>query len=236
MPDVILLQEVDSHFPLPIPGYTAHRTENGRGEGTAVLLFDQSFVLDGDMANPVVRLGACREHGWKSSTVVHARRRAVEDGTTYAFCSVHLRHNNAFVQNALLESTLSATSPDSVRVLAGDFNLERALISEVATPFEKRNMVRVPIPTGPTTLGCCSREEPGFRIATKGEERLIDHVWVDDRDVDGSGRSRLVVKEGEWEVGTLPDLGKEPRGPWGDRGGDGSDHAWIRVDMSVVER
>jgi len=71
-----------------------------------------------------------------------------------------------------------------------------------------------------------------------GEERLIDHVWVDGGGDGDRGGGGVVVREDGWEVGTLPDVGKEPRGPWGEGdgggGGDGSDHAWIRVDLSVV--
>ena len=126
-PEVAFLQEVDATFmpqywqptsgPLPcgqrLDGYTPFRSytppwgDRKHAEGTVVLLRDDTWVRDKSVDTAYV--ASCKETGWKTGIVVHARR--VDEGEgegTVAFASVHLRSRAPTEQRELLTRALAA--------------------------------------------------------------------------------------------------------------------------------
>jgi endonuclease/exonuclease/phosphatase family metal-dependent hydrolase len=224
-PDAALLQEVDSYFmasdwsssdPLPcgerLPGYTAHASYSDKQEGCVVLLRDEALVH-----SSVKRFPATGDQGWKTAVVVHARRAgAPAEAQPIALASVHLAFgSNEAKKAARLASVVASCLPGAACVLAGDFNTWAGpALAAIEAPLAARGLVRMATPAGLAT---------GLQGDLSWNPRhVIDHVYI------AQGSSRLLTMKPP-EVSALPRT--HDQGPWGRPPHDGSDHAWIGVEI-----
>jgi endonuclease/exonuclease/phosphatase family metal-dependent hydrolase len=219
VPDVALLQEVDSYFmplawqawhgPLPcgerLDGYTPYRSYSDRGEGTVVLLKDETMKRD--LRVPTSYIAANDKHGWKTGVVVHAHRLG-HPTKPIAFGSIHLRWGAPEEAANLLRSATDACGHGRT-ILGGDFNTPLESLGTLDALLWDRSLVRLPTPDGtPTGMHSC---------------KTIDHVYA----------TPCVTLPLAATVGPLP--AQATRGPWGETEHDGSDHAWLMMELLISD-
>jgi len=239
-PDVALLQEVDETLLPPhwepgttlpcgvsLEGYTPYRNYReyqGSREGTAVLLKDAVFK-----GSKSIRLEPTEAHGWKTGIVVQAVGVGpLADLGRIAFASVHLRGHgsgksdaqlwlDAGVRRELLTSTVTAMGDARCRVLSGDFNTKAAHLecTGIEPLLAGSGLSKQPLPSGLPTCIESGAYEPA---------NVIDHVYTS---------APAVTPKGAVKVGTLPPDG-DLCALWGaPLHHDGSDHAWLHVELAV---
>ena len=99
-------------------------------------------------------------------------------------------------------------------------------LAEVEPPLTARGLRRLPSrPGAPTALGACPWDSCGGEV--------IDHMYASADLALVRGLTGGTAEECCSAVGALP---PPPQGPYGDEGGDGSDHAWVLATVVGVEQ
>jgi len=228
--DVCLLQEVDeSLFPMTwthgllpcnesLDTYSCFRSFGPTGvnadgplEGTVVLLRNNAFEPDPE--NPPAFIPKCAENGFRSGTIVPARR-VGDHSQRCTFISVHLKYNEGGPRIHMLNSIASVIRTQPVVMLGGDFNTHIREIQTTDKILNETGIYRLPHPHGiPSALL--------WNLAYDKDE-VIDYLFHS---------NAVQPVPNTFEVGNLAPHGK---GPFGNDVGDGSDHAWLRSDFSFV--